>query len=130
MTLFSKLFGSGNGQSEDTPQIPWKSLTSIAQLEDIIEESKTKTVAIFKHSTRCGISSMTLRRFEGDYDTDITNVAPYYLDLLQFRDVSNEISARFGVMHQSPQLLVIKNGETIHHASHYDIQAQTIINLA
>lgn len=125
MNLFSKLFGS-NGTQQDGPAIPWNTITTIDQLDDLIETSKTKTVVIFKHSTRCGISSMTLRRFEGDYDLDMTNVAPYYLDLLQFRDVSNAIVGKFGVMHQSPQMIVVKNGEVVHHSSHYEIQAQTL----
>ena len=130
MNLFSKLFGAGDNAQDDSPVIAWKPLTSLAQLDELIEESKTQTVAIFKHSTRCGISSMTLRRFESDYPLETTGVSLYYLDLIRFRDVSNEIVARFGVMHQSPQILVIKNGQAVHYASHYDISAQTVSGLA
>jgi bacillithiol system protein YtxJ len=130
MTLFSKLFGSGDNTQDDAPAIPWKPLSSLTQLEGIIEESKTQTVVIFKHSTRCGISSMTLRRFEGDYNVQSTNVALYFLDLIKFRDVSNEVASKFGVMHESPQLLVVKNGQVIHDSSHYEINAQTVSNLA
>ncbi len=130
MNLFSKIFGSGNNIANNAPEIPWNSLTTLAQLDDLVKESKQKTVAIFKHSTRCGISSMTLRRFESEFDTQLENVSLFYLDLLQFREVSNQIVAKFGVMHQSPQLIVIKNGLMVHNASHYDIHAQTINNLA
>jgi bacillithiol system protein YtxJ len=54
-------------------------------------------------------------------------VTPYYLDLLEFRPISNEIAGRFGVMHQSPQIILIKNGNAVYTASHSDIQ---VVDLA
>jgi bacillithiol system protein YtxJ len=86
-------------------------------LSDIDEKSKGKTQVIFKHSTRCGISRMVMNQFADAFNVD-SNLDLYYLDLLSYRDVSNEIGYKFQVMHQSPQLLIIKNGVAVAHASH------------
>ena len=79
--------------------------------------SDPETQFIFKHSTRCGISRMVMNQFESAYDVDI-NADLHYLDLLNYRDVSNEVGYKFQVMHQSPQMLVVKNGVVVSHASH------------
>ena len=97
--------------------MPWIALNSIDQLDVIAELSKTKTQLIFKHSTRCGISRMVMNQFVAAYDLDL-NADLYYLDLLRYREVSNEVGYKFQVLHESPQLLVIKNGVVVAHASH------------
>ena len=114
--MFKKLFGSKEPKEEKI--LPWIPLNSIAQLSLIEEQSKTKTQLIFKHSTRCGISRMVMNQFVSAYDLESTNIDLYYLDLLSYREVSNEVGYKFQVMHQSPQVLVIKNGVTVAHASH------------
>jgi len=116
MGLFTKLFNKDSEPKEEK-QLPWQALVSLQQLDTIAERSKTKTQLIFKHSTRCGISRMVINQFLDIYDLD-TNANLYYLDLLNHRDVSDEVGYRFQVLHQSPQLLVIKNGVTVAHASH------------
>ena len=113
--MFKKLFGSSEPKEEKI--LPWQALTDSSQLETIVENSKTKTQVVFKHSTRCGISSMVMKQFVSAYDLDL-NVDLYYLDLLSYRSVSDEVGYKFQVMHQSPQLLVIKNGIVVTHASH------------
>ncbi|MGJ5643334.1 bacillithiol system redox-active protein YtxJ [Formosa sp. S-31] len=118
MGFFDKLFA--NNTLKDEGGVPWKPLLNTAQLEGIMEASKSKTQVIFKHSTRCGISSMVLRQFERAFD-DSLQLDMYFLDLLQNRDVSNVVSEVFKVYHESPQLLIIKNGEVIEHASHGQI---------
>jgi bacillithiol system protein YtxJ len=112
----------------------WHKLTDISQLQDIIkltqEQSATKlTVLIFKHSTRCSISSMALNRLETRWKDD-EHIPAYYLDLLQHRDISNEISSLFSVEHASPQVLLIRNGSCIYNASHTDISAADILTAA
>ena len=114
--MFGKLFGSNKTPKEEKV-LPWQNLTSIEQLDEIELSSKGKTQLIFKHSTRCGISRMVLNQFTEAYDLDL-NADLYYLDLLNYRDVSNEVGYKFQVMHQSPQLLIIKNGVVVAHASH------------
>jgi bacillithiol system protein YtxJ len=96
----------------------WTPLNTSSQLDHIsVSES---TVLIFKHSIRCGISSMVLRQLEKNWNP-VDGLDMYFLDLIKYREVSNEISSRFGVRHESPQLIVLKNGEVIHHASHHEI---------
>ncbi|MBT8255761.1 MAG: bacillithiol system redox-active protein YtxJ [Bacteroidia bacterium] len=126
MSLFG-WFGSKNpSETNNNESIPWKPLTTVEQLEDIEAESRTTPVAIFKHSTRCGISRMVLRNFERAYDLEANQIKPYYLDLLAFREVSDEVGYKFQVVHQSPQLIVVKNGATVAHASHHGIQAASL----
>ncbi len=123
MNFLSKLFSSDNANQEPQNPFPWKPLTTASQLDVITEESKTQTVLIFKHSTRCGVSRMVLNQFERDYDIEEGAMELYFLDLLSYRDVSDEVAARFQVFHQSPQLLVIKGGVSVFDASHHRIQA-------
>ncbi|WP_411894861.1 bacillithiol system redox-active protein YtxJ [Winogradskyella sp. A2] len=115
MGFLKNMFGSSEPKEEKV--LPWIPLTNLGQLQEIAEKSKVKTQLIFKHSTRCGISRMVMNQFIASYDLE-SNADLYYLDLLSYRDVSNEVGYKFQVLHQSPQLLVIKNGIVITHASH------------
>ncbi len=115
MGFLKKMFGTN--ESVEEKQLPWINLTGLKDLESIVERSKSKTQVVFKHSTRCGISKMVMNQFVDKYDLE-ANVDLYYLDLLSYRDVSNEVGFKFQVIHQSPQILVIKNGITVAHASH------------
>ncbi|MFK5982367.1 MAG: bacillithiol system redox-active protein YtxJ [Flavobacteriaceae bacterium] len=123
MGILNKLFGSKNDSEKEKKYIPWNRLTLVNQLDVIDKESLQRPIVIFKHSTRCGTSRMTLRQFEKQFSIEDEKVKLYFLDLIAFREVSNEIAIRFQVMHKSPQLLVIRNGNTIHHSSHYSIDA-------
>jgi len=105
----------------------WHQFDDINQLKSIIEQSNLGlTVLIFKHSTRCSISSMALNRLESKW-IDNENIQTYFLDLLRYRNISNEISSVFAVQHASPQILLIKNGRCIYNASHTDISASDIL---
>lgn len=100
----------------------WNTLDSVEQLEEIKAESFEKPVLLFKHSTTCSISNMALNRMERNYDqAKVGDLKPYYLDLLSFRDISKKIAELFEVEHESPQAIVVSNGEAIYDASHYDI---------
>ena len=122
MSVFSNLFESSDKQDNSKSKINWFPLTDLGQLNEIITLSKEKPVIIFKHSTRCIVSRTALKQFENEYDLD-NQVDAYFLDLLEHRDISNEIASRFGVYHQSPQLLLIKNGKSVYDVSHSDIDA-------
>ena len=100
--------------------INWVLLDDNSKLLKAIEESFTKDVVIFKHSTTCSISLTAKRRLE-EYWDDLENVIPYYLDLKSFRSISDEVAERFSVHHESPQILLIRQGECIYDASHFDI---------
>ncbi|MFW0736076.1 bacillithiol system redox-active protein YtxJ [Flavobacterium sp.] len=122
MSFFNSIFG--NSESADTPKnnVNWTELTDIAQLMEIETLSNAKPVVIFKHSTRCSISRMALKQFEREFDLEDT-VDAYFLDLIAHRDISNEIASRFNVYHESPQLILIRNGKAVYDVSHSDIDA-------
>jgi len=108
----------------------WIQLRSLRQLEEIKLQSEEKPVLIFKHSTRCSTSRMSLDRLERHWDTqEMTNVTPYFLDLLSYREVSNVIADQFGVQHESPQVLVISKGKSVLDLSHFEIDYQQIKNV-
>jgi bacillithiol system protein YtxJ len=126
MSLFNNFFGA-SPQEETNSKINWLALTSVSQLDEIEDASNSKLVVLFKHSTRCSISRMALRQFENDFESN-DQILPYYLDLLNHRDISNEIASKFSVVHQSPQLLIISKEKCIYNASHSDIDAEVIKN--
>jgi len=122
MGLFNKIFDRNKSDSvAELSKVHWIALTSEEQLEEILKESYNLPIAIFKHSSRCGISRMVLKSFERDYSLDESQMKLYFLDLLNFRNISNKIAAKFNVYHQSPQLLIIKDGVVIWYASHETI---------
>ena len=106
----------------------WNKLTSEAQIDQVIAASAEKPVLLFKHSTRCSISSMSLDRLLRNWkEEDSEKITPYYLDLIAFRSVSNLVAERFGVPHESPQVLLIQNGKVTYHESHYGISYTEIM---
>ena len=117
MGIFDSFFGNKENNTKKSNALPWKPLDSIGQLDEIAQESKNKPQLIFKHSTTCGISRMVLNMFTGSYNLD-NSADLHFLDLHAHRDVSNEVAIKFGVMHQSPQLLIVKDGEVYFHTSH------------
>jgi len=124
MSLFN-IFGNEDASASQKDGIQWNEMTKMSQLEEIATLSFDKPVFIFKHSTRCGISRMVLKRFEKEYNSD-TKITAFFLDLLAYREVSNAVSQRFNVIHQSPQLLMIRDGVAIYVASHDGIDAATL----
>ena len=126
MSIFNKLFGS-SGQ-ESTSKIEWRKLTDLGQLNELTDLSFEKPVLIFKHSTRCSISRFALKQFENEFDFSNEVLQPYFLDLLEYRSISNEVASRFNVFHQSPQILLIKEGKSVYDASHDAITVSEVRN--
>jgi len=113
-----KIFGT----TKTAPSIEWKNITSEDNLAEAIIASSEKPVFIFKHSTRCSISSMAKSRLEQSWNSEeMTNVSPYYLDLIAYRNISNLIEDTLGVMHASPQILILKDGKCSVDTSHMNI---------
>ena len=106
----------------------WIPLTDQNQLETIKDQSFTTPQVILKHSTTCSISKMALARLERAEAP--TSIQFYYLDLLNYRAISNAITEKFSVYHESPQILLIKNGECIFDESHGGIQMEEIVEQA
>ena len=113
--------------SKQKTEFPWVKLTSSEQLHELLSSSETKPVVLFKHSTRCSISSMARTRFENNMDPEKATCV--YLDLLVYRPLSAEIEALTKVEHQSPQAILINNHQVIYTETHSGINAQDILKL-
>lgn len=103
----------------------WQVLNSIEQLQAVIDASNERPIGIFKHSTRCSISSMAKSRIE----TAMSDSTPdlYLLDLLSHRDVSNAIEEQFDIQHESPQLILLHMGKPLYNASHGMINMKDLL---
>ncbi len=108
--------------------ISWIPLTRIEQIEEIKERSKSIPQLIFKHSTRCGTSALAKSRLEKKQAP--VSIEFYYLDLIDYRPISNKVAEDFKVYHESPQVLLIKNGECIYEESHIGIRMEDIAEQA
>ena len=97
-------------------------LTNESQLTAIVNDSTS--VVLFKHSTRCSVSNMAWKMFQQEWNNNESPV--YYLDLLNYRSVSNAIASQLQIEHESPQVLVIKNGVCVYHATHQAIDAAIV----
>lgn len=126
MGLLNKLFRNSDNKDTASSASIWNDLTDLKQLDTIVQESTETQVIIFKHSTRCPVSRMALKNFENEYDIEEGLAKAYFLDLLEHRDISNEIASRFNVEHQSPQLILIKDGKAVYDTSHSDIDAGAV----
>lgn len=126
MSFLDKIFG-GKEEQKETKSF-WKTIKSEEDLDKAIKESYENRVAIFKHSTSCFISKTVLKNFEKEIEnSDDENVSFYFLDLLAFRPISNKIAEDFGIRHESPQLIVFKDGKAINNASHQDISLSQVV---
>jgi bacillithiol system protein YtxJ len=104
----------------------WNTLDNLNQIEAIKERSQTVPCLLFKHSTRCEISSIAKFRLEQQWENLDNTVEPYYLDLIAHRNISGFLAETFNVHHESPQILLIHQGECIFDASHLDISVEEI----
>jgi bacillithiol system protein YtxJ len=108
----------------------WNTLDHTDTIEEIKESSALQPILIFKHSTRCSISSMALNRLERDWKgEDVKKLKAYFLDLIKNREVSNAVADAFHVQHQSPQVLIIKDGKCVYDNSHMGISYREIRQL-
>jgi bacillithiol system protein YtxJ len=128
MSFLKNIFGSEETPKAQESKMNWEILTDVDQLGEIIFNSNEKPALIFKHSTRCSVSRMALKQFENEFDLQ-DKVTPYFLDLITYREISNEIANRFNVYHESPQILLIKDGQSVYDASHSDIDADSLKGL-
>lgn len=103
-------------------------LSSLSQLNEIDTLSASQHVVIFKHSTRCSISDIAYHRLQKGNTEEINKIPVYYLDLIQHRDISNAIAEKYHVYHESPQVLLIKEGECYFDCSHMDISWPLILD--
>lgn len=127
MGFFDKLTGKNKAtNTAASTGIQWNNLTTETELEALVERSHSVPCVIFKHSTRCSISSMAHNRFERNWNIEAGKVETYYLDLIAYRSVSNKIAETLGVVHQSPQVILLKDGIVVYDTSHNDISVEAI----
>jgi bacillithiol system protein YtxJ len=124
MSFWNKSKESSQGAASNN--VDWQLLNTEMDLDDLRLKSVSKPQIIFKHSTRCSISSMAKRRLERTWNIGEGQADIHYLDLIAYRSISNKIVDDFGVPHQSPQILIIKNGQSVFDTSHNDIDVETI----
>lgn len=109
--------------------INWISLENSAQLDKLEKDSLNKTIVLFKHSTRCGISLHAKEKLESASELLNEKADFYYLDLLNYRDISGEIASRYRIVHQSPQIIVLKNGGPSYNISHSAIEPISLVRM-
>ena len=128
MSFFKNIFKENVNSSKEEVNETAKfyTLDKMEQFDEIDEISQTKPVVLFKHSTRCSISRMALKQFDAEFNYPEVKIDWYLLDLLIHRDLSNEIASRYNVMHQSPQIVVIRNGKAVFNESHDSISAEDL----
>ncbi|MFD1552794.1 bacillithiol system redox-active protein YtxJ [Putridiphycobacter roseus] len=118
--------GLFSSKKNTNSNVNWIPLNSIEQLNELTEFSKEKPVVIFKHSTRCSISTMSKSRLDSNWVGTDEDAVMVYLDLIKYRDLSTQIASDFNIMHESPQILVIKNGVCTYSATHGNIDAKLV----
>ena len=116
MGIFDSMF-----KPDSKPLWPGITIQSKTDLEELIENSFIRPQLIFKHSTRCSISRYVLSDFIAHFTFSSDELEVHYLDLLNYREISNQIANQLEVIHQSPQILLIKNGRAVAYASHEGI---------
>ena len=128
MNFLKNIFkeNTSNSTESSNENMKYFTLDKMEQFDEIDEISATKPVVIFKHSTRCSISRMALKQFETEFQFPEEKINWYLLDLLNHRDLSNEIASRYNVVHQSPQIVVIRNGKAVFNESHDSISAEDL----
>lgn len=128
MSFFKNIFkeNANTSKEEIKETAKFYTLDKMEQFDEIDEISQTKSVVLFKHSTRCSISRMALKQFDTEFNYPEEKIDWYLLDLLNHRDLSNEIASRYNVMHQSPQIVVIRNGKAVFNKSHDSISAEDL----
>ncbi|AUC80563.1 bacillithiol system redox-active protein YtxJ [Nonlabens sp. MB-3u-79] len=127
MGFMDKLFKTQqNSVNEEQTGIQWEPLESVDQLDNVIKNSTLKPKVIFKHSTRCGISRMVLRQFENGFEKNDDEVTFYFLDLLNYKEVSAAVASKLNVVHQSPQVIILYNNEILHTESHQGIDIKKV----
>ena len=114
--------------SKSKQNIEWRHIEVLGQLDEILEASSEMPQLLYKHSTRCGVSSMVRKQLDGAWAHG-GKIIPWHLDLIAFRNISNEIAERFAIQHQSPQIIVLVNREVKLYISHAPLSSKDLDTL-
>lgn len=131
MGIFDRIFSgetpaSSAASTSNSTAPAWKALERSAQIQEIMQRSHERPCLIFKHSTRCSISAMALRRLEIGWNVPGEALECWFLDLIAFREVSQAVAQTLQVQHESPQVLLVRNGAVFYHSSHSAITPAAI----
>lgn len=105
----------------------YHALTTVEQVDELVEQSRTEPLIIFKHSTSCSISTLAKSRIDKALRDDSLGHPVHLLDLLRHRDVSNYVAERLHVRHESPQAILLDGGEAHYVATHLDIDPGALV---
>jgi len=114
------------GRAGECVNMNLQPLTESAQLAEIDELSGSQDVIIFKHSTRCVISAMAWDRLRRNWDEQVDSLPVYYLDLIRYRATSDAVARHYNVVHESPQLILVRDGKVRYQTSHNGINVKDI----
>lgn len=103
------------------PYAEWKDLTEASQIDELLQQSLETPVVIFKFSTRCNLSNFMLKKFEKKFDLE-NDIGLYFLSVRENREASDAVASRFSLIHETPQLLLLKNGRAVYYANHENIK--------
>lgn len=118
---------AGLFSKKEKESINWSELSSLSDLDAMDAISNSKPIIVFKHSTRCMISSVILNKLERNHRAE-NELSFYFLDLIANRTISNEVEARYGIVHQSPQAIIISKGKAIYDTSHSGVVYQDLLS--
>lgn len=127
MSIFDSIKNLVNPNGESN--IDWKLLNKPEDLEQIVQNSKEAPQIIYKHSTRCAVSSIALFSLQGIRADVVEKADFHFLNVIDHRDLSNYVAEKLNVRHESPQLLLIRNGKVDWHGSHYQVKAETVAEI-
>lgn len=102
-------------------------ISDIKKLQDILDNAEKGTLLIFKHSTRCPVSSHAKKELEKFLENNPKyKENTFLIKVIESRELSNYITETTGIEHQSPQLLIMKDGKVLIHLSHFQITVKSI----
>jgi bacillithiol system protein YtxJ len=127
MSIFNSIKNIFSPPTDNSDYVEWRRLSDTADLKEIKEASYSKLQLIYKHSTRCATSYFALKNLQNFPKDTFDEINTYLVDVIGQRDLSGEISKYFNVRHESPQVIILKNGEVIWSASHGHVRTELIL---
>lgn len=126
MSLFKKLGSIFNSESSNGPDFGWHSISEEGEIAEILLSSNDKPQVIYKHSTRCATSFFALKNVQGLAEAVREKADFYMVDVIGQRRLSFQIAEQLGVRHESPQLIILKDGEVFWHGSHHNVNDEVL----
>jgi len=105
----------------------WYKITDSGDIDQVVNDSFAQPVLVYKHSPICGLSSNALQKLEKGWNAlEAKKLKPYFVDVVAQRPLSQGIAQRFKIMHQSPQVLLIRDGICVYDIAHFEISVKDL----